>query len=140
PAHAAACAWRSGLWRGVLGARGVAGGQRIVDMGGRAVDRGDVRQAAALLNGMVPVAGSSRRPTVFAAAPAAWPRLREQASTKAVADKLLNTLVWPGKEGVTVATEAPPLTEAQQSLFELGSTLYAAVCASCHQVDEIGRA
>lgn len=128
----------TGLVRGVMGARDVVGLQQIVDMAGRAVDRGDVRQAAALLNGMVPVAGSSRRPIVFDAAPAAWPRLREQASTKAVADKLLNTLVWPGKEGVTVATEAPPLTEAQQSLFELGSTLYAAVCASCHQVDGRG--
>jgi len=46
--------------------------------------------------------------------------------------------VWPGKEGVTAVTEAPPLTEAQQSLFDLGGTLYAAVCASCHQADGRG--
>lgn len=138
PDDAAASRLLTGLARGVMGARDVEALTKVVAMAGAAAERGNGRKAAALLNGLVPVAGSSRRPIVFETAPEAWPVLAEHAATKATAAKLLNTLVWPGKEGVTVVTEAPPLTESQQALFELGGTLYAAVCASCHQADGRG--
>lgn len=138
PADTATNRLLTGLARGVLGSRDVEALTRVVAMAGTAAEKGDGRQAAALLQGLVPVAGSSRRPIVFDTAPEAWPALAENAATKATVEKLLNTLVWPGKPGVTVATEAPPLTTEQQALFDMGGTLYAAVCASCHQADGRG--
>ena len=128
----------TGLSQGVMGSRRTEDIVAAVALAGQSLEKGNVKRAAALLQGLVPVAGSSRRPIVFDAEPATWAALSENAATKAVVAKLLNTLVWPGKQGVTVVTEAPPLTADQQALFDTGSTLYAAVCAACHQVDGRG--
>ncbi len=138
PDAAAANRLLSGLAQGVMGSRDLENLAAVVDLAGEALKRGEGRRASAVLSGLVPVAGSSRRPIVFDSEPGAWSALSQDAATKAVVAKLLNTVVWPGKEGVTAVTEAPPLTEAQQSLFDLGGTLYAAVCASCHQADGRG--
>jgi len=45
---------------------------------------------------------------------------------------VIDALAWPGKPGVEEIVVAP-LTEAEQSRFERGRTLYSSVCAACHQ-------
>jgi mono/diheme cytochrome c family protein/glucose/arabinose dehydrogenase len=128
----------SGLAQGISGSRNSDDISRVVTLAGKAIERGEGRRATALLKGLIPVSGSSRRPMVFKTAPEAWPTLSKDPATGKMVAQLLNTLVWPGKEGVTLAIEPPALTEAQQNSFETGGTLYAAVCAACHQVDGRG--
>jgi mono/diheme cytochrome c family protein/glucose/arabinose dehydrogenase len=45
---------------------------------------------------------------------------------------------WPGKP-VPPRPKAPPLTEKQKGLFEIGRQQYALVCAQCHQPDGKGQ-
>src|SRR5690606_17071201 len=71
PAETAANRLLTGLARGVLGSREVGTLTKVVAMAGEAAQKGDARKAAALLQGLVPVAGASRRPIVFDAAPEA---------------------------------------------------------------------
>lgn len=128
----------SGLARGVVGSRNLNDISHVVALAGKATDEGENRRAAALLGGLVPVSGSSRRPIVLEAPPAGWATLANNAATEKTVGKLVNTLIWPGKEGVTVVTEPPKLSESQQVLYDTGSTLYAAICAACHQADGRG--
>ena len=53
-------------------------------------------------------------------------------------EKLRNAIVWPGKPGVTAMAEVKPLTAEQRARFGNGKTLYAAVCAACHQANGRG--
>lgn len=138
PDDAAANRILTGLAQGISGSRNLDDISEVVTLAGKAIQKGEGRRSAALLKGLIPVSGASRRPTVFKEAPQDWAALSQNAGTSKLVTQLLNTLVWPGKEGVTVATEAPALTASQQSLFETGSTLYAVVCAACHQVDGRG--
>ncbi|MDP3069176.1 MAG: c-type cytochrome [Opitutaceae bacterium] len=122
----------TGLVRGVLGSRDEKSVQRVVALAAAS------KHAAALLDGLVPTVGMSRRPITLAAQPAGWADLEKNTSTKARLDKLKDVIVWPGKPGVTVAGAAVPLTPAQQARFHSGRTLFAAVCAACHQADGRG--
>src|SRR5690606_25408715 len=70
--------------------------------------------------------------------PEPWSALAGHKTTGVVVKRLLDTVVWPGKEGVTVVTEPEALTKSQQELYEKGALFYAAVCASCHQADGRG--
>jgi putative membrane-bound dehydrogenase-like protein len=47
-------------------------------------------------------------------------------------------LVWPGKPGAPAPPVIKPLTEAQTALFEKGKTIYATLCAACHQPHGLG--
>lgn len=47
-------------------------------------------------------------------------------------------LVWPGKPGAPAPPVIKPLTEAQTALFEKGKTIYATLCAACHQPHGFG--
>lgn len=126
------------LARGVQGSRELDDIAGVISLAAKALEKRHDRRAASLLGGLAPVSGMSRRPFVFDSAPEGWDALAKSDATKKTAASLLNTLVWPGKQGVTVVTEPPALTEAQQTLFETGEPLYAAVCASCHQADGRG--
>jgi len=42
-------------------------------------------------------------------------------------------LAWPGKVGVPPPPVIVPLTPEQQQLFDTGKTVYATLCAACHQ-------
>ena len=90
-----------GLARGVLGARDEAGVERILALAGEAAAAGRGRRAVALLDGLTPGPGSSRRPLVLAREPAGWAALQKNATAKARLEKLKDTIVWPGKAGVT---------------------------------------
>ena len=47
-------------------------------------------------------------------------------------------LAWPGKPGAPTPPVIKPLTESQTALFEKGKTIYATLCAACHQPHGFG--
>jgi len=51
---------------------------------------------------------------------------------------LADRLVWPGKPGAPAPPVIKPLTETQTALFEKGKTIYATLCAACHQPHGFG--
>ena len=55
-----------------------------------------------------------------------------------LASSLANRLVWPGKPGAPAPPVIKPLTETQTALFEKGKTIYATLCAACHQPHGFG--
>lgn len=126
------------LARGVMGSRQAPHCSRIAVMAADALQAGNPRRAVALLDGLVPVSGSSRRPLELDAEPAGWKSLAENASTKPKTNQLINVVVWPGKAGVTTALKPQPLSGEQQGRFDAGKNLYASVCAACHQADGRG--
>lgn len=75
------------------------------------------------------------------AAPAALKPLQAAMSDKN-AVKLFRSvesrLAWPGKPGAPAPPVIKPLTEAQTALFEKGKTIYATLCAACHQPHGFG--
>ena len=123
----------SGLARGILGSRQLPALERVIAIAGKSAGAGANNRAQALLEGLVPTTGSSRRPLQFAQAPAGWAELEKNSATKTRLARLKDVIVWPGKPGVTAVAEVAPLTTEQQARFETGKGLYAAVCAACHQ-------
>ena len=47
-------------------------------------------------------------------------------------------LAWPGKPGAPPPPKIVPLNAAQTALFEKGKTIYATLCAACHQPHGFG--
>ncbi|MBX3742651.1 MAG: c-type cytochrome [Akkermansiaceae bacterium] len=126
------------LARGVMGSRQPEHCGKVAELAAEALQGGHTKRAVALLDGLLPVSGSSRRPLELAAEPAGWKALMEHPATKPKTTALANVIVWPGKAGVTAALKPEPLTTEQQSRFEAGRQLYAAVCAACHQTNGRG--
>jgi mono/diheme cytochrome c family protein/glucose/arabinose dehydrogenase len=124
----------TGLARGVLGARDVAAIEQIIALAGRAVGANAPKRAIALLDGITPAVGSSRRPLQLARQPDGWIELEKYAAAKGRLAKLNDVIVWPGKAGVASLAAIKPLTAEQQARFEAGKALYATVCATCHQI------
>ncbi len=126
------------LARGVLGSRHAEHCKAVLEAAAEALQSGDAPLAAALLEGMNPVSGSSRRPLEITAAPKGWKALEDHDATKEKAGQLANVIVWPGKAGVTAALKPTPLAPEQQARFETGKQLYGSVCAACHQMNGRG--
>ena len=124
----------SGLARGVLGSRQLPAVERVIAMAGKSAAAGAGRRAVALLDGLVPTTGSSRRPLQFSQQPAGWVELEGNPAVKTRLARLKDVIVWPGKPGVSAVAEVKPLTAEQQARFETGKGLFAAVCAACHQI------
>jgi mono/diheme cytochrome c family protein len=106
---------------------------------------GDLRderqwQQTAVLSGMADIARKAKdaaRPPAgvkFAAAPQPFLALSESADAKVadLADAVEPLLHWPGKVDEKQDV-APPLTAAQQKLFDEGKIIFGATCAACHQ-------
>lgn len=127
-----------GLARGVFGARDLAGVEKIVALAGQAVTGGGGKRSVALLDGLTPSIGSSRRPLVLAAQPKGWAELEKNATAAGRLAKLKDVIVWPGKPGVAALADVKPLTTEQQARFESGKQLYNMVCAACHQANGRG--
>jgi mono/diheme cytochrome c family protein len=123
----------AGLARGVSGSRDLAAIERVIALAAKVAASGAAKRAAAFIDELAPVMGASRRPFTFAQQPAGWAELEKNAVTKARLMRLKDVIVWPGKPGVTAAAEVKPLTPGQQSRFDAGKGLFAAVCAACHQ-------
>jgi mono/diheme cytochrome c family protein/glucose/arabinose dehydrogenase len=117
----------TGLVRGVLGSRDPAAVERVLALAAQG------QRATALLDGLVPAAGMSRRPIALAKPPEGWAALEKNAAAKSRLEKLRDAIFWPGKPGVAVTAAAAPLTPAQQARFEQGRGLFTAVCSACHQ-------
>jgi mono/diheme cytochrome c family protein len=128
----------TGLTRGVFGSRDVSAIERVFALGGKSATSGAGKRAVALLDGMIPTVGASRRPLQFAKQPAGWTELEKDATAKARLTRLNDLVVWPGKPGVTAVADTKPLTPAQQARFETGKALFAGVCAACHQANGRG--
>jgi mono/diheme cytochrome c family protein/glucose/arabinose dehydrogenase len=128
----------SGLARGVLGSRQLPAVERVIALAGNSAAAGANQRALALLDGLVPITGSSRRPLQFSQPPQGWAELERNAAVAARLARLKDVIVWPGKPGVTPAAAVKPLTPEQQIRFETGKTLFAAVCAACHQANGRG--
>ncbi|WP_395751501.1 c-type cytochrome [Prosthecobacter sp.] len=47
-------------------------------------------------------------------------------------------IAWPGKPGAPPPPKIVPLNDAQTALFEKGKTIYATLCAACHQPHGFG--
>ncbi len=124
----------TGLARGVFGSRDVPAIERVLALAGKSAVGGQGKRAVALLDGMTPAVGASRRPIQFAQQPAGWAELEKNATAKARLAKLNDLLLWPGKAGVAALAAVKPLTAEQQARFATGKTLFAAVCAACHQI------
>ncbi|RYD35213.1 MAG: c-type cytochrome, partial [Verrucomicrobiaceae bacterium] len=126
------------LARGVMGSRQPEHCAKVAELAAEVLQAGKPKRAVALLDGLLPVSGSSRRPLELAAEPAGWKALVEHPATKPKTTALANVIVWPGKAGVTATLKPEPLTAAQQARFEAGRQLYASVCAACHQANGRG--
>jgi mono/diheme cytochrome c family protein len=135
---AAGNALLGGLARGVLGARELPAVGRVIALAGAAAKSGGGARAVALLDGLTPATGSSRRPLRLAGPPEGWADLERLPAAKTRLARLKDVVVWPGKPGVAAAAEVPALAPAQQARFDAGRTLFAAVCAACHQADGRG--
>ena len=75
------------------------------------------------------------------AAPASLKTLKSAMSDKTSAKLFASVearLAWPGKPGAPPPPVIKPLTEAQTALFEKGKTIYATLCAACHQPHGFG--
>ena len=92
----------------------------------------------ALLDGLTPTVGASRRPLQLDRAPDGWAELEQQAAVKTRLARLTDVVVWPGKPGVTARVAVTPLTQEQQARFDAGKALFAGVCAACHQLNGRG--
>ncbi len=123
----------AGLARGVLGSRDVAAVERVFALAGKSAATGKGKRAVALLDGLTPGVGASRRPLQFTRQPAGWAELEQNATAKARLAKLNDLVLWPGKTGVATLAAVKPLTREQQTRFDNGKTLFTAVCAACHQ-------
>lgn len=128
----------TGLARGVFGSRDAQAVGRLLGLAGAAAGKGGGKRAAALLDGLVPTAGASRRPLQLTQQPSGWTELGKDATAKARLARLTDVVVWPGKPGVTKTAAVTPLAPAQQARFEAGKTLFAGVCAACHQLNGRG--
>ena len=60
------------------------------------------------------------------------PLCHDKASAKLFAN-VEARIAWPGKPGAPPPPKIVPLNEAQTALFEKGKTVYATLCAACHQ-------
>jgi mono/diheme cytochrome c family protein/glucose/arabinose dehydrogenase len=75
------------------------------------------------------------------AAPASLTTLKQAMSDKTSGQLFTRVearLAWPGKPGAPPPPVIKPLTETQTALFEKGKTLYATLCAACHQPHGFG--
>ncbi|OYW27727.1 MAG: hypothetical protein B7Z47_06420, partial [Chthoniobacter sp. 12-60-6] len=75
------------------------------------------------------------------AEPASLKTLKSAMSDKASAKLFANVearIAWPGKPGAPPPPKIVPLNEAQTALFEKGKTVYATLCAACHQPHGFG--
>lgn len=63
---------------------------------------------------------------------------RKNSPAAPIAKQLLADLKWPGKPGAE--RNARPLTAEEQARFEKGKTIFASVCAACHQPNGQGLA
>jgi mono/diheme cytochrome c family protein/glucose/arabinose dehydrogenase len=124
----------SGLARGIFGSRELPAIERVIAIAGQAASSAGGKRAVALLDGLVPTIGSSRRPLSFAKQPAGWTELEKNPTAKTRLTRLNEIIVWPGKPGVASVAAVKPLTAEQQARFDTGKTLFTAVCAACHQV------
>ncbi|MBL9199271.1 MAG: c-type cytochrome [Opitutaceae bacterium] len=128
----------TGLARGLVASRDGSVTERIITMAGEALAAGASKRAVALLDGLIPTAGMSRRPIMVEKQPPGWSALEKNATAKARLDRLKDVVVWPGKPGVATIAATAPLTPAQAVRFEQGRTLFAAVCSACHQANGRG--
>ncbi|MBL9210425.1 MAG: c-type cytochrome [Opitutaceae bacterium] len=128
----------SGLARGVFGSRDATAVGRVLALAGTTVGAGGGARAVALLDGLTPTVGASRRPLPLTQAPAGWAELEKNPAAKTRLARLTDVVVWPGKPGVTATAAVTPLTKEQQARFDAGKALFAGVCAACHQLNGRG--
>jgi mono/diheme cytochrome c family protein len=85
--------------------------------------------------------GNAAAPIALGAEPASLVALAGSSSpTSRRAAALVARLTWPGKAAAPGdAPAVAPLTAAEQKRFEEGETIYASLCAACHQADGRGR-
>ena len=124
----------TGLARGVFGAREPAAIERLFAIAGAAQKAGGDKRAIALLDGVVPTVGSSRRALQLAKQPEGWIELEKNTAAKSRLTKLADFVIWPGKPGMGPAVEVKPLTRPQQARFDAGKTHFTNICAACHQI------
>jgi putative membrane-bound dehydrogenase-like protein len=127
----------TGLARGVMGSRDPVAIERLISLAAETMRAGRGGWVA-MLDGMVPGTGASRRPIALAKEPAAWAKLAGSATAKVRLAKLTDLVIWPGKLGVSAAVVPTKLDAAQEARFEQGKALFATVCAACHQANGRG--
>jgi len=117
--------------------------EELLDLAAAQPQAGTVQ--VAIINGLATSGGpKSKTPPKLLwldAAPASLEMLKAAMSGK-TSEKLVAgveaRLAWPGKPGAPPPPKIVPLTEAQTVLFEKGKTIYATLCAACHQPHGFG--
>ncbi|MSU67845.1 MAG: dehydrogenase [Opitutaceae bacterium] len=94
-------------------------------------------RTAALVDGILDTAPATvKKPVKFTSEPTALAKLRQAGDSRVA--KIAALMTWPGQPGAKPGSIISPLTPAQQASFELGKTLYGAICAACHQPHGLG--
>ena len=85
--------------------------------------------------GKAPAKGAPVKYLYLDAAPPALAKMAEGATgtAKSLIARIDAGLAWPDKPGVPPPPVIIPLTAPEQALFEKGKTIYATLCAACHQ-------
>ena len=85
--------------------------------------------------GKAPVKGVPVKYLYLDGAPAALAKIEQGAtgSAKNLITRIDSQLAWPDKPGVPPPPVIVPLDATQQALFDKGKTIYATLCAACHQ-------
>jgi mono/diheme cytochrome c family protein/glucose/arabinose dehydrogenase len=93
------------------------------------------RQAVIFDGAVSATAATAAKPIKFPAEPKllAGFKASSDATVKAAAAKLDRVLTWPDKPGAKPEAALPPLTPAEQNLFNVGRALYPGICGACHQ-------
>jgi mono/diheme cytochrome c family protein/glucose/arabinose dehydrogenase len=105
-----------------------------------AAQPGNSAAQLALLAGTVPAKGSKPKILYLEAEAPELAKLAAAADAKAkpLVAALDARVAWPGKPGVPPPPVVKPLTAQEQQLFETGRTVYATLCAACHQPTGLG--
>src|SRR6185369_10720645 len=80
----------------------------------------------------VAAADRTHRPLQFAKRPPGWAEFSRRPAAATQVARLSRVMAWPDKPATDTAV-VKPLTAEEQTRFELGKTLFAATCATCHQ-------
>jgi mono/diheme cytochrome c family protein len=101
-------------------------------------------KSAAILGGFPAVdarKGIAHKTVLLSAEPAAIQRIRSSSDkhVKALLDRVVAVVHWPGEKGYVARPPVKPLTAEEQARFQSGKAVYEMLCGQCHKPDGLGK-